>query len=505
MAEAIAPPRDAGLVPLNPAVNVKMPPVTGVTVTTPVTVTDAPAATPNVTAADMPPRAQQIIAGVASADPRQKLEAVKLMNQQDADTAEYHPNLQPQWGKMLISALQGNYGDAYKYYNGGAQREEEARDLNNNRYYKQYNELGATGVVKDTKGNVLNPNQMKELDAKGGIISDSDLKVLQTAPWVNGRANSILANNALMAQVPVALNGAYQAANLAGAANKNVDEQIEILQTNPGVQKILDHISGQSADKRQKILGLVNQYKTISANTGSTTEKRGGATGGIQNTGTNTSNVGGSLSGGVGGQTVDGAVAPGAQVGGKAGISASDTSMVQGGVSVGQGVGTSASNANTLQEQQNVRTLIERELQGVISNPKDFDNYLRVQALDAQNKAAIAGVPANSMPPGYTNVTESDLQLGGTKAIIANRVEQAKNNALLAAWSNELFKATRDAAKTGALIDLNNIANQFQQSDIFKAINNTYAHRMSLELGQPSTLKSGDLVVDPKTHRIFKK
>jgi hypothetical protein len=166
MAEAIAPPRDAGLVPLNPAVNVKMPPVTGVTVTTPVTVTDAPAATPNVTAADMPPRAQQIISGVASADPKQKLEAVKLMNQQDTETAEYHPNLQPQWGKMFISALQGNYSDAYKYYNGGAQREEEARDVNNNRYYKQFNELGATGVVSlyvtvewmelsQTSGNVI--------------------------------------------------------------------------------------------------------------------------------------------------------------------------------------------------------------------------------------------------------------------------------------------------------------------------------------------------------------
>jgi len=227
MAYAIAPPPDAGLVPLNPTVNVKMPPVAGVTVTTPVTVTDAPAATPNTTAADMPPRAQQIIAGVASGDPKQKLEAVKLMNQQDTETADYHPNLQPQWGKMFISALQGNYSDAYKYYNGGAQREEEARDVNNNRYYKQFNELGATGVVKDTKGNVLSPKQMKELDAKGGIISDSDLKVLQTAPWVNGKTNSTLANNALITPLTRATNDAYNAANLAGAANKNADEQID--------------------------------------------------------------------------------------------------------------------------------------------------------------------------------------------------------------------------------------------------------------------------------------
>jgi hypothetical protein len=178
--------------------------------------------------------------------------------------------------------------------------------------------------------------------------------------------------------------------------------------------------------------------------------------------------------------------------------------MVQGGVSVGQGVGTSASNANTLQEQQNVRTLIERELQGVISS-KDFDSYLRIQALDAQNKAASSAIPTHVMPPGYTNVTESDLQLGGTKAVIANRVEQLKNNALMAAWSNELYKATREAAKTGALIDMNTIANQFQQSDIFKGINNHYAGRMADELGLPNPLKSGDLVVNPKTHKLGRK
>jgi hypothetical protein len=95
--------------------------------------------------------------------------------------------------------------------------------------------------------------------------------------------------------------------------------------------------------------------------------------------------------------------------------------------------------------------------------------------------------------------------LGGTNAVIANRVEQLKNNALMAAWSNELFKATRESAKTGGRPDMNEIADKFQNSDQFKAINNTYAHKMSLELGQPSPLKSGDLVVDPKTNKIFKK
>jgi hypothetical protein len=471
----------------------------------PVTVSDAPAATPVATINDVPKPAIEIISGLSSADPKQKLAAVQQIQKTDSETADYHPNLQPQWGAMLASALQHNWSDVHKYYNGGAVREEEARDVNNNRYYKQFNQMGATGVYKDEKGRVLNPTQLKELDSRGGVFSDSDFKVLQTAPWVNGKTNQILANNALTAPVLTATNDAYNAANLAGSSNKNADEQINILQSNPGVRNILDHISQTTPEKRQRILGLVNQYKTIGANKGATSENRGNATGTTSNTTGNATNIGGggSVAPPAGAAGAEGAVVPGASI--KGGLNTSASGTVQGTVTAGQANAATTANTNTTQEQQNVRTLIERELQGVIKNPQDFDNYMRIQALDAQNKAAAAAVPVHIMPPGFTNVTESDLQLGGTNAVIANRVEQLKNNALMAAWSNELFKATREAAKTGNRPDMNEIANQFQNSDLFKAISNTYAHKMSLELGQPSPLKSGDLVVDPKTNKIFKK
>ena len=473
--------------------------------TVPVTVTDAPAAAPVPTIKDVPEKAVQIIAGLSSNDPEQKLAAVKQMQKTDSETADYHPNLQPQWGAMLASALQHNWSDVHKYYNGGAVREEEARDVNNNRYYKQFNQMGATGVYKDEKGRVLNSTQLKELDARGGVFSDSDMKVLQTAPWLNGKTNQVLANNALTAPVLTATNDAYNAANLAGASNKNADEQINILQSNAGVRNILDHISQTTPEKRQRILGLVNQYKTIGANKGASSENRGNATGTTSNTTGNATNIGGggSVAPPAGAAGAEGAVVPGASI--KGGLNTSASGTVQGTVTAGQANAATTANTNTTQEQQNVRTLIERELQGVIKNPQDFDNYMRIQALDAQNKAAAAAVPVHIMPPGFTNVTESDLQLGGTNAVIANRVEQLKNNALMAAWSNELFKATREAAKTGNRPDMNEIANQFQNSDLFKAINNTYARKMSLELGQPSPLKSDDLVVDPKTNKIFKK
>ena len=493
-------------------------PLPGAVTTQPVTITDAPAAIPVTQKKDIPLDAQDIVNGLTSQNPEQKLNAVNLMNKQDAATADFHPNTQPQWGAMLVSALSHDWAGVHKYYNGGPTRDEEARDLNNNIYFKQFNANGATGVYKDNQGKILNQTQLDALNARGGVISDSDRKVIETAPWVNGKANSILYNNALTGPVPLALNGAYQAANLANASNKNIDEQLYIINNpkNSGVRNLLDLISQTSPEARQRILGLVNQLKTKGVNSGTANTNSGSATGSTATTTGNTSNLGGGTSISVPGATantpnvvIPGAVIPGVSVKGGVGTSASST--VQGTTTASQQNVANTANTDTTQQQENVRSLIEKELQGAIKNPdlkiqkQDFDNYMRIQALDAQNKAASASIPPNFMPPGYTNITESDLQLGGSKALIANGVERKKNNNLMAAWSNELFKSVRDAANNpGTRVDLNEVQNNFKNSDIHKAINNTFAHHMSLEMGAPSPLQAGDLIVDPKTNEIGK-
>jgi hypothetical protein len=495
---AVIPP-DQNLLPIVPTDANSPGPVT------PVVIDDSVAAKPATTFNDLPPQAQNIVANIASPDPQKKLDAVNTMQQIDSQAKDYHPNVQPQWGKMLFSAIKGNWDNVYKYYNGGAEREEKARDAFGNEYWKGFNEIGDNGIIKDRNGRELTPTEKKELADRGGIQSASDQLALKSTPWINGQSNATLAQQGLTSRFQLATNDAYNAANLAGASNKNLDESINILQENPGVKAITDHISMLPSDKRQKILGLVNEYKTITANTAKANEKRASGQGNVQNTSTNATNVGGGVSGNVGGgePLSNGAVAPpSAGITGKAGISTSNTGMVSGGVTAGEANTANTSSGNTLQQQQNVRTLIERELQGVISNPKDFDNYMRIQALDAQNKLATSQLPAHIIPPGYSTVTQSDAQLGGSKAMIANGVEGLRNNALTAAWANELFKAARDQAATGKSYDLNELANKFQQSDVYKGINNTFAHKLNIELGGTGTLSKGDIVVDPKTNRV---
>ena len=174
--------------------------------------------------------------------------------------------------------------------------------------------------------------------------------------------------------------------------------------------------------------------------------------------------------------------------------------------------GGSASEANTAQAssgltdqvQRNLQAAIENELQGVIKNPKDFYSWIRLQALDQENQANYKNIPDAVKPPGWENIPDQNPQLAGSQAIMANRVGQQRNNALMAAWSNELYKAQRRQAETGETFDLNKLASEFQQSNLFKGINNTYKNKLAKEItGQEPAYQAGEYYVDPKTHRLI--
>jgi hypothetical protein len=61
-----------------------------------------------------------------------------------------------------------------KYYNGGAVIEKAARDINNNLYFKEQNEIGDTGRIKEgLTGRVLTPKEIVALQERGGIFTDT--------------------------------------------------------------------------------------------------------------------------------------------------------------------------------------------------------------------------------------------------------------------------------------------------------------------------------------------
>lgn len=423
----------------------------------------------------------------ATSDPQSRVRLADAISAQNKDAEVYRPNQQPQWGKVLINVLSGDYNEAYKWYNGGGVKEVEARDLNNNVFFKEENELGATGRYKDNKGRFLSNKEIEELNSRGGVITKNDQTVLQTAPWVNGKYNSELTNRALTSQLHLATNDAFNSAKLAGGANQNIEEQLRIAS---GMRGVLDHISGLPADRRQKLLGYINRLNQIGSSAGTTAERRIGANVGAGASQTLSGNVGVGLGGGAGtgmGGGGAGGVAPRGAV--DAGLGASNTGSTQTGATGGAtNVGTTGQN-QMQQEQQNLERAINQELQGVISGPAQFQQFMRLQALNASNYAAYNGVPTSALPPTWNLVPETDLYAGGADRMIANLVNQQRNNALLAAWSKTLMQSMRDM-RTGKANDVGIEAEKFQNSELFNAINNTYKYKMDSQL-------SGKLVKPP--------
>jgi hypothetical protein len=447
---------------------------------------------------DLPPRAQTIVANISSPNNEQKLKAIDQIQQHDKESADYHPNQQPQWGKVFFSALQGRWGDVYKYYNGGAVKEEKARDVAGNEYWKSVNELGDINVVKDSKGRILGPKEKEELTKRGGIFSASDEGVLKTAPWVNASQNAKLAAQGLTSQLHVATNNAYNAARVAGGANKNIDEQ---LQLSSQISHVLDAVGNLPEEKRKKLLGLTQAYITNSANQSKGGEKRVGAqTGELTSTGTN-ANLGGSAGGATAGEGVP---PTSGKVGGAVGVGSNTLGQNTSGGSAGETNTAANTSGQTNQIQQNLQAAIEQELQGVIRK-EDFYKWIRLQALDQENQANYKNIPDAVKPPGWENIPDQNPQLAGSQAIKANRVGQQRNNALMAAWSNELYKAQRKQAETGETFDVDKLARDFQSSKIYEGINNTYANKLQNQLtGAEPKYEAGKYYVDPKTHKLIR-
>lgn len=476
---------NAPLAPVPPTVTLTGQPVAPVTIQEDVTQTTPPADTGVVAFKDLPPKLQGTIASAASGD---NITATKLMEDHSKETQDYHPNVQPQWGKVFSSVLSRNWGDAYKYFNGGATREEEGRTPTGDIVYKEYNEVGPTGVYKDRKtGKVLNSAETEKLLARGGILTATDANALKTTNWQNAQKTAQLANQGFASQLEAARTTAYAAANAASASNNNIEEQIKLTKAIPNV---LNHISQMDPDRRQKLLGYINRYNTNSTNLQKANEKGGAVNaGGQQGVNANIGLGGAEGTAGAGGKSA-------LNAGG--GISAG----TQSGVSQREASSVNTAAGNTLQEQQNLQAAIMQELQGAIKDPTQFRDFVRLQALNNANQLAMKDIPDTAKPPGYQEIPETDPYMGGAEAMISNRARQQMNNALMASWNAELFRAQRNAARTGEQADIKELADKFQKSDMYKAITNTYSDKHEKHLGRSGIIKKGDLVVDQQ-HNIL--
>jgi hypothetical protein len=157
-----------------------------------------------------------------------------------------------------------------------------------------------------------------------------------------------------------------------------------------------------------------------------------------------------------------------------------------------------------MQEQQNLERAIFQELQGVIKSPAEFQAFIRLNSLNAANDIAYKNIPQNVLPPTWNTIPDTDPYTGGADAMIANRVNQQRNNALLAAWSKELLASQREMAKTGQPFDKGLLTDNFQKSEIFQAINNTFKYKMQSQLEGRSILPpKGSLMVNGRNQIVL--
>lgn len=449
---------------------------------------------------DYPTRFKEIVADIPKANtPDARMRIASNVAAHEEETKQYRPNQSTQWDKVLVNVLSRNYNEALKWYNGGGVKEKEARDINNNLYYKEENELGVTGRIKDgLTGRVLTPKEVAALQDRGGVFTDTDTKSLQTLPWVNGKYNAELANKGLTSQLQLATNDAFNAAITAGGANRNIDEQLSL--TNR-LKPVLNHISSLPEDQRRRLLGYVSRLNQIGSSLGSQQERGLNVNaGGQQTVG---ANVGGNI--GTGASGVEGGIPPaGAKVGVGGSMGANTSASTQAGASGRESTSGSASRNEMLQEQQNLERAIFQELQGVIKTPAEFQSFVRLNALNAANDAAYKNIPEHVKPPTWNTVPDTDPYTGGAEAMIANRVNQQRNNALMAAWSKELLASQREMAKSGGKMDIGQLADNFQKSEIFQAINNTFQHKMRSQLEGRSVLPpKGSLMVNGRNQIVL--
>lgn len=491
MAEAIAPPQDKQAVP--PSVGGGM--VETITPADPNNQSSIAKVT-----LDYPTRFKEIVADVPNAStPEARMRIASNVAAHEEETKQYRPNQSTQWDKVLVNVLSRNYNEALKWYNGGGVKEKEARDINNNLYYKEENELGVTGRIKEgLTGRVLTSKEVAALSQRGGIFTDTDTKAMQTLPWVQGKYNAELANKGLTTQLQLATNDAYNSARTAGSANLNIDEQLNLASR---LKPVLNYISTLPEDQRKRLLGYVSRLNQLGNTTG--TQQESGLNvnaGGQQTVG---ANIGGNI--GTGASSVDGGPpAVGGKLNAAGSIGANTSATTQAGASGRQAVTGTASRNEMLQEQQNLERAIFQELQGVIKNPAEFQAFVRLNALNSANDLAYKNIPENVKPPTWNTVPDTDPYLGGADAMIANRVNQQRNNALLAAWSRELLASQREMAKTGKTFDQGQLADNFQKSEIFQAINNTFQHKMKSQLEGRSILPpKGSLMVNGRNQIVL--
>lgn len=429
---------------------------------------------------DYDPNFKHIVQNVITPSPEGNKKTAEILQTRAKQSEVEDPNRSMQLGKMMISLLQGRVGEAYKWYNGGGIKYEEGRDVNNNPVWVGVSERGKTTDYKDwSTGKPLTDAQKKELFARGGVTTESDIRAERSADWQSAASAKMNANKGFESQLVAARRSAMAAANEGSASNKNIDQEIGLALK---LKNVLNTMATMDPKQRQVVMGYANRYRTNSENLRKSAEAGGGVS--------------------IGDQTqVGGGLGTGPAVPGRPGASLSAGQQVS--VSGSQANAEAAGRENTLQEQQTLQNAIMQASLGAIKTPQEFNEFMRLIDLNQANNASNQNIPEDAQPPGWRKIAPADVFTGGLDTLLENRYSQQANNALIAAYNNELYRAQKEMASTGKVISTQEVLDRFKNSDIAIGAVNYAKDRIYKMTGRGEALKKGDLVYR-KTGKIEK-
>lgn len=435
---------------------------------------------------DYDPNFKKLLSAVNDPTPEGKLKVVDQVNQRLKAAEKEHYNERFQPGAFLVALLRGKIDDMYTAYNGGRTYAEVGSDVLDNRYAVIKNQRGFTGRVENAENRELTPEELKEVNTKlGGILTPSDRNALQSANWQTAQEAIKAVRNGDTSQLNAARAAARAAANYGAAENPLLGDEIHLAGK---LKPVLGYISNLDPKQRQLLLGYAQRYRMASGGLQKQGEKEGSTSLGNQQ------QVGGGF-GPVGGQVgPSGSVAPSANLNASFGGT--------------QGTRQAERNAeninreNSINEMQTMQTAIMSALQGVIKPGEQFEDFIKLTALNQANNESINKVPPEFMPPGWKKIAPVDLFTGGADSVIEQRYAQQTNNALIAAYQADLYKAQRQALETGKTPSIEDVYKNFEKSDVFKGLVNYGTERIHSFTGRGTPLKKGAKIYNPNTGKL---
>lgn len=436
----------------------------------------------------------------ASSDDR--LETARLVNQQIDMTKQGHLNTQMQVLPMLGAFFGGNAKEALRYYNGGPTRQEEAFHPTLGRFIQERNMNGVTGRVFNTNGKELTPDEIEKLDRSGGLMSESNKTAMYTGTFQGASDAQKTLMTGMNARVANAYANAVDTAKKGSVLSETLENQRRIL-TNKDNQPWLNALNSLSAQDRQKLFGFISSQSGVSTGKSNEASERKNATVGGQESTTRT--ISGDF--GVGGRSGE-AQTPGGVAPPKVGFGISAGESRTGGTQYSAGAGTGAIAAETESQQQqtqrNVQSEVRRILQGKIDNPQQFQDLTNLALYEAQINQINSSIKPENQAPGVREPIQIDSTMSGPMVGVLNSMNTQRNIALNSAFANYMAQAIHKTIGSTDQKTDQEWREDFQKSQTFKAINNTYDQKMdAVKNNRKFTPEEGAIYVN-KNNRLVR-